>query len=41
MCLYVSIFIGDPQIHNSYNATRVMFNPNITEVKDYIERYSI
>lgn len=29
---------GDAQIHNSYNATRVLFNPDIKEVKDYIKR---
>lgn len=30
---------GDAQIHNSYNATRVMFNLDMKEVTEYIKRY--
>lgn len=31
--------VGDAQLHNSYTATRVMFNPDIVEVKDFIAWY--
>lgn len=35
----VFVWIGDAQIHNSYNATRVLFNPDIKEVNEYIANF--